>query len=300
MTISICIPVFNFQVDGLVSELDAQIKKLNIAGEIIVIDDGSKDTIKDHNRRKCKNVKYLELRKNIGRAAIRNLFLQHTSSDYMLFLDCDSIVHREGFLDDYIKAIERNPQSVICGGREYDKTPCNRNKKLRWKYGIERESKSSQARAIDPNVSFMTNNFIIERKLFDNIRFDEGIVEYGHEDTLFGFELKKRKVDIIHINNPILNGHLEDNTEYIQNTEKAISNLTFILERTNYNEHLIKDITLLRIFYKYYNMKGIVSVLFLFAAPLIKFLLARGFISLHLFDFYKIGVLSRELTLHQR
>ncbi len=300
MTISICIPVYNFKVDGLVSELDDQIKKIEIPAEIIVIDDGSLDYYKVFNRRKCRKVKYIELRKNIGRAAIRNLFLKHSESDYLMFLDCDSIVNKVDFLSDYIKTIEKHPHNVICGGREYDKTPCKRNKKLRWRYGIERESKPSQVRAIDPNVSFMTNNFVIKRELFNEIRFDEGIVEYGHEDTLFGFELKKRKIDVVHVNNPVLNGHLEDNIEYIRNTEKAISNLTFILERTNYNELLIKDITLLRIFYKYYNMKGIVSVLFLFAAPFIKFLLANGIISLHLFDFYKIGVLSRELTLHQR
>lgn len=134
---------------------------------------------------------YIELEKNIGRAAIRNRFLNYAKYDNLIFLDCDSVIYSNDFLFKYINAIYENPNQLICGGRKYSELPPKRDKKLRWIYGIKRESKTSEARSKKPHKSFMTNNFIISKKILGTIQFDERLVEYGHEDTLFGFELKK-------------------------------------------------------------------------------------------------------------
>lgn len=292
--ISICIPVFNFKVDELVRKLDIQAYRLEVPSEIILIDDGSEKSYQEYNKKSCKQAKYIQLEKNIGRASIRNLFLKYASFDYLIFLDCDSVIIRDDFLVQYLDAIQKHPEGVICGGREYDDKPPVRNQRLRWKYGIKRESKPVIQRNKNPNVSFMTNNFAIHRKILEENQFDERLIKYGYEDTLFAYELKKLHTKIVHIDNPVLNGHLEKNAVFLQNTEKAMANLVFILKQHNYDKNLIDDITVLRIFYKLFNLRKFISFSFMIGKPFIKFFLSKGYANLFLFDFYKLGILSQK------
>ena len=298
--ISICIPIYNFEVVDLVKKLSVQSELLDVPSEIILIDDCSDSYFKRINASVCAEEGYIQLEKNIGRSAIRNQFLNYAKYDNLLFLDCDSIVTSDEFLSKYVDTIKQHPNQVICGGREYQKLPPKRTEVLRWKYGIKKESKTFEERNQNPYKSFMTNNFVIDKKIFEKIQFDERLVEYGHEDTLFGFELKKRNISIVHIDNSILNGDLEDNANYISNTEKAICNLVHILEFTNYDKDMIEDVTLLRIFYKFYKVRKIIRVIFVILKPTIKYLLSNGYVNLYLFDFYKLGTLTKEINATQQ
>ncbi|RPH33161.1 MAG: glycosyltransferase family 2 protein [Bacteroidales bacterium] len=289
--ISICIPVYNFDVTPLVRELLMQAKLLTVPYEIILIDDCSGKEYKSINAKVCEKEVYIQLAENIGRAKIRNLFLSYTQYDNLLFLDCDSLVVRNDFLQKYIDVINQRSYNVVCGGRVYDLKRPERSKMLRWKYGIGRESQPVEVRRRFPNKSFMTSNFLINRKILASIRFDERIRDYGHEDTLFGYALKLKGIPIDHIDNPILNGDLEDNWEYLAKTEKGIVNLLHILDFVNYEEDFINDVSLLRFYSKVKRFKKMIGVIFLWMKPLIKLLLARGFVNLFLFDFYKLGFL---------
>lgn len=297
--ISICIPIYNFKVVDLVKKLSIQSKFLDVPSEIILIDDHSDNSFKKINKKNCEKEIYIQLEKNIGRAAIRNQFLNYSKYDNLLFLDCDSIILSDDFLSKYVSAIKEQPNSLICGGREYQKFPPKRSKMLRWKYGMIKESKTFDLRKQNPNKSFMTNNFVISREIFEKIQFDERLVEYGHEDTLFGYELKKMNIDIIHIDNSILNGDLENNAEYIKNTENAISNLIHILEYTNYDKELINDVSILLSFYKLYKVRKIIYVIFILLKPIIKYFLSKGYTNLNLFDFYKLGILTVKINATQ-
>ncbi len=294
--ISICIPIYNFNITPLVERLSLQMKQLNEATELILIDDGSKAIYKTDNEQIAHQHTYIPLEKNIGRAAIRNRFLRHTQYDYLLFLDCDSLVVNEGFLSNYVEAIKAYPKSVLCGGREYSTTPPLREKMLRWKYGILKESKPAITRNKHPHASFMTNNFVVPKEVFQSIHFDESLVDYGHEDTLFGFELKKHNIPIVHCNNPILNGDLETNKVFLTNTEKGIANLARILQKKEYDKDLIHDVTLLRVYYKFKSFEWLIRFKFFFLKPLLRNFLNRGYANLWIFDFYKLGTLSVQLN----
>lgn len=293
--ISICIPIYNFNVSRLVEDLSAQAQGLKESTEIILIDDGSMPEWKQQNKAVCQKHIYIELEKNIGRAAIRNLFLNHANYNHLLFLDCDSIVVSGNFLENYILATQENPESVLCGGRKYSSKAPKRNQRLRWKYGIKKESKTAQVRKLNPYQSFMTNNFVVPKKTLETIRFDENLREYGHEDTLFGIELKKKNIQILHLDNPIENGHLESNAVYLKNTEQAIANLIYLVQHSNNRSELINDVKLLRIFHraKFYQIP--LAILFWLFKPLLVFLLKNGFANLLLFDFYKLGTLNKRV-----
>ncbi|MEP2935361.1 MAG: glycosyltransferase family 2 protein [Gilvibacter sp.] len=290
--ISICIPIYNFNVSTLVMALEEQIAQYPLKTQIVLIDDASTKEFKDLNEAVCSKHVYLKLEKNIGRSAIRNLFLEHAQYENMLFLDCDSLVEHPDFIANYLAAIEQNPNNVICGGRVYRAEAPDKAHYLRWKYGIKKESKSAAERAKNPNRSFMTNNFVVAKNVLKAIGFDERLKNYGHEDTLFGYELKENKIAIIHIENPVVNGHLETNAVYITNTEKAVENLVHILDFTSHDKEIIQDVTLLRTYKRFKLFKPLIRLCYTWFGPLIKKRLSKGNVSLRAFDCYKLGYLS--------
>lgn len=286
--ISICIPIYNFDVRPLVEELSRQSKSLEASCEIILIDDNSEEKIKAINGPVCEKENYTELPQNVGRSKIRNLFLKHAQHPYLLFLDCDSIVENEHFLKNYIDILSNQPK-VVCGGRKYPSQKPDKNHLLRWKYGIQIESQPVEVRKASPNTSFMTNNFLIQSAVFKTIQFDERLTQYGHEDTLFGWALKQEGISVTHIDNPIINGEIETNKEYLEKTEKGIDNLVQIIKFRDDSDQLIQEIKLLQFHQKIKKVEGLVQVTFFLFGPLVKFLLTKGWVSLRCFNFYKLG-----------
>ena len=295
--ISICIPVFNYNITSLRNQLLAQINevKKDIC-DIIIIDDHSEEEFRKVNREVCKDEVYIELEKNKGRSGIRNMFSGLSSRKYLLFIDCDSIIENPGFLKKYLGYIEQAPQ-VVCGGSIYTKDPPERERLLRWKYGISRESKPACKRMEDPCRSFMANNFLIERDISGRIRFDERLKGYGYEDTLFGYSLKKAGIRIDHIDNRVVNGGLEKNTDYLARTDEAMSNLVEMMRSGNYNDEITEYISLLAFYKKVKKYERSINFVFSLSKPLIVNLLSRGYVSLRLYDFYKLGKFNHLLRI---
>ncbi len=297
--LSICIPIYNFDVTELVNALTEQSLKQSIPIEIVLIDDASDEDYKKINRGTCKQHTYIELEKNVGRSIIRNLFLQYTDAQNLLYIDCDSKIISESYLSTYVDALLQTKHPVICGGRIFANINPGKNYLLRWKYGIQKESKPYETRALHPNASFMTNNFLISRAILNEIKFDSRISEYGHEDTLFGFELKKNGIHIHHIENPVLNGDLETNLEFLEKTEKGILNLIKILGFISDKEGFIEDLTLLKFYIKLKNknLTPFFRWVFLGSKPLLRYLLIHGNSNMSMFDFYKLGYLTQQMAL---
>ena len=293
--LSICIPIYNFDVTGLVVTLHQQAVRQNIAAEVICIDDCSDEAFRIKNKDICNTYgKYIQLEENVGRAKIRNLFLQYAIYDYLLFLDCDSVLIASNFVKKYVDAIIKSGARVLCGGRIYNDIKPSKQKLLRWKYGHKKESMPVDVRLRNPNKSFITSNFAIHKNTLISFKFDERLVQYGHEDTLFGFQLKENHIKILHIDNPILNGYLEDNDEFIAKTELGLSNLVCILQFLNYDQGFIEDVNILRFHQKCrkYKIDLIIIFLFSFLKPVLRLNLSKGYANLFWFDFYKLGFFS--------
>ncbi len=295
--LSVCIPVYNFYISALYNELIRQATVLELPFEIICIDDCSADQYKNNNKQAVEKSRYIQLKENIGRAKIRNLFLQYAQYENLLFLDCDSIIIKQNFLAEYITQINQNKDyNVICGGRIYNNQLPDKKYRLRWLYGRKRESSDFTKRNQSPNSAFMSNNFLIKKAVLSEVRFEERLTDYGHEDTLFGFALQQEHKTILHINNPVLNGHLETNEEYFYKTEKAVANLAYILQYINNEAAFINDVKLLRIYNKTKRFHSLIISSFTVLKPIIKRLLIKGYINLKLFDFYKLATLIKNLN----
>ena len=289
--ISVCIPVFNVDVRKLTKSLISQ--AVNIPVEIILIDDKSQQEIRQLNRNlKDTGIQYHELEENIGRASIRNRFREYANHEHLLFLDCDSVIISDTFLSDYVETIREFPGSVVCGGRIYGTTPALRNRRLHWKYGTIKESRPAGLRKIDPNRSFMSSNFLLPLTVLREISFDERLSDYGHEDSLFGYELSKAGKMIIHIDNPVEHGELETNREFIEKTREAVQNLVKITRMPDVDPAFADTISLLRAARKFEDrgFAGILRLLSFLIVPLSGWILRLGCTCLNLLDAYKLGL----------
>ena len=292
MTLSVCIPVYNQDVTGLVHSLLEQIES-SANGHlvnIIIIDDHSEESFYALNRVLSNEVTYKYLDKNIGRSKIRNKFLKYSESDYLLFIDCDSSIIDDKFIVSYLNYLESEKPNVLVGSSVYANQAPAISRRLRWKYGSQRESQSYQERKSNSRTSFKTNNFVISKTCFEQISFNEDLQGYGHEDTLFGYELNKKDIQIHHLDNPVLNGQLDTNNQFIIKTEEGLGNLLNVWKIVNYDDDLIKTIRILSYFIKYKNSVWFKSLFWILKKPT-RFVLRLGFSNLRLFDFYKLGFL---------
>jgi len=294
--LSICIPIYNFNVLELVKELNFQANKLNIPYEIVLIDDCSKKSFQETNStlNKFELVKYIQLEHNIGRSKIRNLFLNYVLYDNLLFLDCDLQIISKKFIENYVDELKKGG-NIICGGINYDKKKPKRNKLLRWNFGIKRECISAKKRKINPYNSFMTANFVVKKTILEQIKFNEELSSYGHEDTLFGYELKQNNFQITHLENSVNHQLTDSNKEFLQKTKQGIKNLVFIQKKIN-NSMFENDIKILK-FYNKINKFVLKTLLFTFLKiinPFVYFILLKLGKNLFLFDIYKVTLIIKE------
>src|SRR5574344_1656703 len=284
--LSILIPTYNYNCSKLCFALYEQALALKVDFEILVYDDASPCKCQPNKElMTLPNVRYKELEYNYGRSAIRNLMVKESRGEYILFLDCDGQVASQNYLVLYNKF--KDDADIVCGGRIYPERNNIYSKYiLHWLYGTKRESRCNRCEA----KSFMTNNFLISRKAFESTYFDERMSGYGHEDTIFGIELKQKGYKFKMIKNPIIHMGLYDADKFIENTQNSIDNLIKIVDK-KYPKEEFFDISLVRAYYKTksFGLKSLMSLYYTLFHSLIERNLKSLHPSLFLLDTYKLG-----------
>ena len=302
--ISVLIPIYNYDVTHFVETLYQQGKASGIDFEIILMDDASSDNFRKINQQwqTKPEINYIQLEQNVGRAKIRNLLAEKAQYDFLLFQDCDAEIASPSYFENYLTQCQEN--KVVCGGTIYKKeAPKDSSLMLRWKYGKEREEKSAEKRQQQPNAAFTTNNFLIPKETFNNIKFDESLVKYGHEDTLFGYELSQQNIIIHHINNPLIHVGLESAAVFLQKTEEGIKNLIQIIQTKKPEKKFYQDVKLLSYFLiiKAYRLNWLFNLLYqLFYQKIYKHLKNNTKPTIKYFDLYKILLLNYYFNLSSK
>jgi glycosyltransferase involved in cell wall biosynthesis len=226
--LSVLIPTYNYNTFSLVKEMHQQLTSEAISFEIICLDDGSNTSlnVKNEQINTLSFSSFKSLEKNVGRSAIRNLLADTAKYKWLLFLDADVIPVRSNFVKNYI-ACFKTDKTVFCGGILYQ------NKKenvglLRYKYGKKHEEISSQRRNKNAEKYFFTSNFLIQKSIFEVLRFDENLTQYGKEDLLFSRQLTQKSYRIEHLNNEVYHLGLDENKLFVSKTKKAMENLVFL------------------------------------------------------------------------
>jgi hypothetical protein len=294
--LSINIPVYNYEVGDLIVQLVAQAEELKIQFEIRVYDDCSEAGFKILNRKIAEypNIIYRELENNLGRAAIRNKMGFESKFDNLLFIDADSLPVDKNYLLNFIKNIKRN--RVLCGGTAYQQQkPGQPEKYLRWFYGTKREAIPAEIRNSKKGFIITSNNFLIEKLVFEKVHFREDINKYGHEDTLLGYDLFRKGIEIFHINNPVEHTGLEDSSVFVDKTKTALKSLHEIAHLMLPGDNtFVQQVHFLK---KYQSITKYISTVFLklfyklFHRSIERNLTGRK-PSLFWFDMYKLGFYS--------
>ncbi|SFC26272.1 Glycosyltransferase, GT2 family [Flexibacter flexilis DSM 6793] len=225
--ISVLVPVYCYAIEPLIQQLVTQLSQLAVAWEIRCYDDASTAFFKQKNQNiiSYKNLIYKELPENVGRSRIRNLLAKEAAYQWLLFMDCDSLLPDQNYIARYADAMVSGAAQVYVGGTVYEKTLPSQAVSLRWYYGRAREQTTAAQRTAQPYERLTLNNMLISAQTYAQFPLDETLTTYGHEDTLFGFLLAQNAVAIRHLDNPVYHVGLEENQIFIQKTKTATRNL---------------------------------------------------------------------------
>ncbi len=287
--ISILIPCYNYPSYDLVSILYKQCVDSKISFEILVSEDGGQEYLDENEQiNHIENCKYLVNKTNLGRSGNINRLLRFSKYDLKLILDCDVWPKSSNFLNHYINYSNQFSSFVSFGGIIYNNKQ-NQTNNLRYNYGINREAISVEKRRKAPVKSLLTSNLLLKNC---NQQFDERISTYGYEDLVFAHRILEKKIEILHIDNPVYHTNIEGNEEYLNKTQKALQTLISIEKKKVLNTGFTRISKIYHIFAKL-RLRGLLKLAYsLLHKVSYKALLKKGK-PLWLFDIYKLIFFSK-------
>ncbi|HBQ83832.1 MAG: hypothetical protein A2X03_03680 [Bacteroidetes bacterium GWA2_40_15] len=302
--ISLLIPVFDYDIVALVHSMRNALGKVPEFCEILIGDDGSSpEYLEKYRALEGEGVRVISSGKNIGRAAIRNRLAVEAAGNYLLFIDADTMVPgtAEAYISKYIPSMA--VAKVVCGGIIYPESPPgDPDKLLRWKYGKWKEQKKASERNKHPHAGFSTFNVLIEKSVFSRIRFNEELKQYGHEDTLLSYQLKKAGINILHIDNGLIHEGLESNKDFLDKTKLGVENLSKLYDKVTDKRAFTETVSMLRYYRKFSFMRVtlILAGIFIRYRERMEIRLDSTKISLSLFVFYRMCMFCTYREIHRR
>ena len=152
-------------------------------------------------------------------------------------------------------------------------------------------NKKSDIRNKNPHKYISSRNFMCKRNVLIDVLSSINTVSYGN-DYIFGSLIKKMRIDVKHIDNPVLIDNIDDNQIFIKKTHHALDNLL-----SSYNNKIIKkhSISILKAYIILDNI--LMKKIFVKITDLFKNLLNRNLHSkdpnLFLFDLYRLNYLCK-------
>ncbi len=291
--VSILIPVYGESVDAQLASLAIEAKSLDYDVEIIVCDDASPlPKLPAFTEYEGIEYRFIQLHKNLGRSKIRNFLAEEAKYEQLIYVDADCLPIQSSFIDTY--KIKFESGEVLVGGQLFaHEPPSEYSRMLRWDYGTNVEARPLKERVAAPYRSFMANNFSIAKSLLKKYPFDANHRGYGHEDTLFGVQLRENNVTVVHIKNPIRHLGNETNEQFLKKTAEGVRNLA----RLYLDGKLDKHVRLIKT-YEQIKLTGFAgftrSVIAKRQAGYYEILL-KGKAKLRKFSLYKLGEFMLEI-----
>jgi glycosyltransferase involved in cell wall biosynthesis len=304
MKISLLVPVFDYDIVALVHGMKSALGKSPGFCEIIIGDDGSSQEFKAlYHSLEGEGIRIISSEKNIGRAAIRNRLALEATGDYLLFIDADTLLPAtaEAYFMKWLPYIPTN--KVICGGILYhDAPPGDPDKMLRWKYGKWREQAPASERNKSPYGWFSTFNVLIAREIFAKVRFNEELKQYGYEDRLMGYQMKKAGIGIHHIDNGLFHEGLETNTEFLSKTRLSIENLSMLYDNVTDKNAFSGTVRVLKTYQylKFFRLAGLIARIYLRYRDRMEIKIESGKHQILLYRFYKEAMFCAFREIHRR
>lgn len=304
--LSILIPTYNCNCYRLVNDLHNQCEQNGVEYEIIVGDDMSRDRlsiIANMKMNELSNCRYLPSDEKVGQATLRNRLAKMSKGEILLFIDSDAQVCSDSFISSYLREIDR--ADVVIGGIVTPDLKPNEliakcetadlgmphsyfivNRTLRYKYEKKADlRRKAVERNKRPYAEISCFNMMIHRDTFLSVMFDEQCREYGYEDVLFGAEMERRNIRVLHIDNPLQHTGIDTNIQFLDKTETALRTLVKVKDKVGTHSRMYQYAEKCR----QNHAEWLVRILYKMTKPLLKHNLLGQKPSLFLFSFYKLG-----------
>lgn len=229
--LSVLIPSYNYDCTELVQAVSKQSKDCGITYEIICRDDflgNSHNTEKNLSINSLPFCSYQVNSEQLGRARNRNNLSSLAKHEWILFLDCDMLPVNDSFIQKYLEVIRRGKNCAFYGGVAYKEELLSAQNALRYYYGINREAIDLSRREQRPYRFSLTSNFLINKRQFQFIKYNESIAGYGYEDLVLIHNLRKKNISIKQLDNPSYHMQLETSTVFLEKCKQAMENLKHI------------------------------------------------------------------------
>ncbi|MBQ3632459.1 MAG: glycosyltransferase family 2 protein [Prevotella sp.] len=284
--ISVLIPTYNQPCLELVSQLQAQLEQAAVPYEIIVADDGSTDerTVEANlGIATLVHCQYIIRKENAGRAVIRNFLAQEAQYDLLLFIDSDMSLVDDQYIRRYLAA---DCDTVVDGGVRIVGDEDEWRGNLRYLYEkAEEPHHTAPERQRTPYQHLHTANLLIRRELMLKYPFDERFRHYGYEDVLLGKTLRRHRVAIRHIDNPLGFSTFEANADFVAKTEEGLRTLYEFREDLRGYSRLLTLVSGIHI----PLVKSMIRWMHRLAGPAVRRNLCSTHPRLFLFKLYKLG-----------
>lgn len=286
--LSILITIYNYNLLLLVEELYKQCCDCKIEFEILTQDDASNSSLNIENEKinLLPNCNFVVLPSNVGYRENKNILVSNSKFDILLILDGDCKIVSENFIKNYLDNLKNN--DIVYGGRIHPEFAPSKKKLLRWKYGKFMEDKNLKQRLEFPYRTLLFNNTLITKNCFNKIKFDSSFKKYGHDDTLFSYELSKIKAKIKHIENPVQHDDIDDNEIFYNKTKNSLENLHYLQSNSMIDSDHSRMITLINRLKKYHLIKTTANFYLLFENKIKSNLIGNN-PKLVLFNVFRLG-----------
>ncbi len=223
-SLSVLIPTYNHVCVALVDQLLPLLQAADIQYEVIVADDGSTDEdsiVANRAINQLSFCRFIERKKNVGRAAIRNFLASEALHAYLLYIDSDMTIISNLYI---LRYLQSGDMPVIDGGVTICDTSDASN--LRYLYEkAEEPHHTATERQKRPYQHLHAANLLMRRDIILAHPFDERFRHYGYEDVFLGKVLHQHHIPILHIDNPLGFCHFETNADFVTKTEEGLRTL---------------------------------------------------------------------------
>jgi len=286
--LSILIPVYNYNIESLVSDLHKQLTKADIVYEIICLDDAShKDIITSNlNVNTLPFTSYHLSNTNNGIAVTRQMLTDKANYDWIVLLDADVELKDDNFISNYVNLINKD-YNFIFGGFAYKDIKPDSAYLLRWKYGKKHEALSAQKRNTKPYKITIAANLLARKASYKELNLGSIGKQYAM-DYYFGALLKENNAKVLHLDNQVYHLGIEESPKYLRKKEQAAETLLKLYNNKKIAKH---ENSLLSVFILLNRFK--LNYLFSFMFKITKTLLRKNLLGKYpvivLLQFYKIS-----------
>ena len=284
--LSVLVPVFNWDVTDLVTELHRQCQLLDFEFQVMALDDCSTNwATKEANAKiHLEYFKFIQLKENVGNAEARNILARTAQFDWLLFLDADMIPVHDNFVQLYLEQIKQDDFDIMSGGILYEKEVLPEFK-LKWIHGSQTEE---QLEKKDPYLEIRGNNFLVRKEIFLQNPFGGLPETYGYVDTHFGLKLKQSEARVKIIDNPCYHLGLESNEVFVKKYRKSVRNAFWL---HHHHPEMADNLRLVQSYKKVkkWGLKKPIGFFFTKFEPVLLRNLHSENPSLMVFQIYKLG-----------